>query len=150
MDPAVTGGLSSREAARRLAQFGPNAVAEERISPAPRVLRHFWAPVPWMLEATIALQLTIGERVEALIVAALLIINVVLGIFQEGRADAAPALLKQRLALRVRAKRDGDWREVAAAEFVPGDIVQVSLGTVVPADLRLVSGMALISRPKRA
>lgn len=139
-------GLSSAEAARRLAQFGPNAVIEERISPAQRILRHFWAPVPWMLEATIALQLTIGERAEALMVAALLIINVVLGVFQEGRADAALALLKQRLALRVRARRDGDWCEIAAAELVLGDIVQVSLGGVVPADLRLVSGMVLLDQ----
>ena len=143
---AIDQGLSSEEAAQRLTQFGPNAVAEEHVSSMRRVLRHFWAPVPWMLEATIALQLAIGERVEALMVAALLMINVVLGVFQESRADAALALLKQRLALRVRAKRDGDWRELAAAELVPGDIVQVSLGAVVPADLRLVSGALLLDQ----
>lgn len=143
---AIDQGLSGEEAARRLAQFGPNAMAEEHLGPARRVLRHFWAPVPWMLEATIALQLAIGERVESLMVAALLVINVALGVFQERRADAALVLLKQRLALRVRTKRDGEWREIAAAELVPGDIVQVSLGAVVPADLRLASGMVLLDQ----
>ena len=142
----VLTGLSSAEAARRLSQFGPNAVSEEHVGPAQRILWHFWAPVPWMLEATIALQLAIGEWVEALLIAVLLVINVVLGVFQESRADAALALLKQRLALRVRAKRDGDWREMAAAELVPGDIVQVSLGAIVPADLRLVSGVVLLDQ----
>src|SRR5579863_1826524 len=130
--PSIDAGLSSAEALRRLTHFGPNAIIEEHLGPARRVLRHFWAPVPWMLEATIALQLTIGERVEALMVAALLVVNVALGVFQESRADAALALLKQRLALRGRAKRDGNWREIAATELVPGDIVQVSLGAVVP------------------
>jgi len=144
--PAVGAGLSSEEAARRLAQYGPNAVVEENTGFARRVLRHFWAPVPWMLEATIALQLTLGERVEALMVATLLIINVALSVFQESRADTALALLKRRLALRVRAKRDRIWREIAAADLVPGDIVQVSLGAVVPADLRLLSGTVLLDQ----
>src|SRR5579862_5942955 len=139
-------GLSSAEAARRLSQFGPNAVVEAHIGLVWRVLRHFWAPVPWMLEATIILQLAIGERVEALMVAGLLFINVILGVFQESRADAALALLKQRLALTVRGRRDGSWRDIAAAELVPGDIVQVSLGDVAPADLRLVSGTLLLDQ----
>jgi len=139
-------GLSIAEAARRLQQYGPNSVAEEHSGPVQRVLRHFWAPVPWMLEATIALQLAIGERVEALMVAALLLANVALAMVQEGRSDAALALLKQRLTLRVRAKRDGDWLELPAAVLVPGDVVQVSLGSIVPADLRLVSGNILLDQ----
>ena len=143
--PAETG-LSAVEAARRLDQFGPNAVVEEHIGAARRILRHFWAPVPWMLEVTIALQLAIGERVEALMVATLLAANVALGVFQENRADAALALLKQRLALKARVKRDGSWVDLLAAGLVPGDIVQVSLGAVVPADLRIVSGAVLLDQ----
>ena len=144
--PIADTGLSASEAARRLAQCGPNAVAEENVGIGRRILRHFWAPVPWMLEATIALQLAIGERVEALMVATLLIANVALGVFQESRAGAALALLKQRLTLRVRAKRDGSWMTIAAAELVPGDVVQISLGGVVPADLRLISGAVLLDQ----
>ena len=89
----VPAGLSSAEAARRMSAFGPNAVAEELVHPLRRIARHFWAPVPWMLEATIALQFAIGERVEALMVAALLMLNVALGVFQEiaGRCRARTA-----------------------------------------------------------
>jgi H+-transporting ATPase len=144
--PTADTGLSTYEAAQRLAQCGPNAMPEEDVGVGRRILRHFWAPVPWMLEATIALQLAIGERLEALMVATLLIANVALGVFQESRAGAALALLKQRLTLRVRAKRDGNWVTIAAAELVPGDIVQISLGGVVPADLQLISGVVLLDQ----
>ena len=139
-------GLSAAEAERRLAQFGPNEVAEERESILGRIGRHFWAPVPWMLEATVALQLTIGERVEAALIAALLMFNVALGVFQESRANAALALLKQHLSLKARARRDGRWVEVPAAALVAGDVVQLSLGAVVPADLRLLAGAILVDQ----
>ena len=139
-------GLTSAEAERRLRQFGPNAVVEERISLPRRVLRHFWAPVPWMLEATIVLQIAIGQRLTALLIALLLLLNVVLGVIQESRADAALALLKQRLSLRSRVKRDGVWVDVPAADLVPEDIVQVSLGEVVPADVTLLGGSLLVDQ----
>jgi hypothetical protein len=90
-----------------------------------------------MLEATIALQIAIGERLEALMIAMLLILSVGLSVFQENRANAAVALLKERLALTARVRRDGAWLEVPAANLVPGGIVQASLGSVVPADLRI-------------
>jgi H+-transporting ATPase len=143
---AVPEGLSSTEAARRLAEFGPNAVIEEPDRPIVRIARHFWAPVPWMLEATIALQMAIGERLEALMIASLLILNVALGAFQESRASAALALLKQRLALRARVRRNGNWVTVPAADLVPGDIVQLSLGSLVPGDARIVAGSLLLDQ----
>ena len=102
-------GLSSAEAVRRRAEFGPNAVVEEHVHPLVRVARHFWAPVPWMLEATIVLQIAIGQRLTGGLVAALLILNVALGVFQESRASAALALLRRQLALQSRVKRDGVW-----------------------------------------
>lgn len=145
----VTGtesGLSSTEAARRLAQFGANDVPEEKAHPLTRLLRHFWSPVPWMLEASIALQALIGERVEAAMIATLLLLNVALGVFQETRANATLDLLKQRLAPRVRLKRDNAWVDLPAAEAVPGDIVQLSLGGIVPADLRIRSGSLLLDQ----
>jgi H+-transporting ATPase len=143
---ATLAGLSSAEAARRRAEFGPNAVVEERVSPLKRIGRHFWAPVPWMLEATIVLQIAIGQRVTALLIAALLILNVVLGALQESRADAALALLKQKLTLKSRVRRDGAWVDIAAAELVPGDVVEVCLGDVVPADLTLLRGSLLVDQ----
>ncbi|MBS0232209.1 MAG: HAD-IC family P-type ATPase [Proteobacteria bacterium] len=141
-----TSGLSSAAAARLLGEIGPNSVREEKEHPVQRVLRHFWSPVPWMLEATIALQLLIGERIEALMIVALLLMNVALGVFQETRANATLELLKQRLAPSVRVRRDGDWIQVPAVDLVPGDIVQVSLGGIVPADLEILSGNILVDQ----
>ena len=139
-------GLSSAEATRRRAEFGPNAVVEEHVSPLRRIARHFWAPVPWMLEATIVLQIAIGQRLTAILIAALLVLNVVLGVVQESRANAALALLKQKLSLKARVKRDGDWIDLPAADLVPDDIVQVCLGEVVPADLMLIGGALLVDQ----
>ena len=129
-----------------MAEFGPNAVAEEKVHPVKRVLRHFWSPVPWMLEATIALQILIGERVEALMIVALLLLNVALGVFQETRANATLELLKQRLAPRVKVRRDGAWADRPAADIVPDDVVQLSLGGIVPADLRILTGTVLLDQ----
>lgn len=145
-DAAPPRGLSGAEAARRLAEVGPNETAEAREHPLARVLRHFWAPVPWMLEATIVLQLVAGEHVEAAMVVTLLLVNVVLAVVQEGRAGATLALLRQRLAPRARVRRDGVWSEVPASVLVPGDVVQLSLGGIVPADARLVSGSILLDQ----
>ena len=85
-------GLSSAEVASRRAEFGPNAVVEEPVHPLKRFARHFWAPVPWMLEATIVLQITIGELLTAAMIAVLLVFNVILSVAQETRADG-PAFL---------------------------------------------------------
>ena len=142
--PSDLAGLSAAEAVRRRAEFGPNAVVEEAVHPLESVARHFWAPVPWMLEATIVLQIAIGQRLTALLIAILLVFNVILGMLQENRASAALKLLKQRLSLKSRVKRDGVWVDAPAADLVPGDIVQVSLGDVVPADIMLVSGSLLV------
>ncbi len=139
-------GLSSEEAAARLAQIGPNAVVEPRVSPLVRIVRRFWEPVPWMLEAAVALQLSIGERVEALIIAVLLIFNVALGFFQEGRAGAALAALKSKLALNASVMRDRRWIEVPAADLVPGDLIRLTLGGIVPADARLLDGSVLLDQ----
>ncbi len=146
MTVPVGQGLSSQEAERKLAQIGPNAVAEPHISPFVRIARRFWEPVPWMLEASIVLQLAIGERVEALIIVVLLIFNAGLGVFQEGRANAALAALKSKLALKALVKRDGQWSETAAAGLVPGDVVRLALGSVVPADARILDGSVLLDQ----
>ncbi|MBS0316425.1 MAG: HAD-IC family P-type ATPase [Proteobacteria bacterium] len=143
-DPAV--GLTSDEAAGRLARYGRNEVVEKPESLPKRLAQHFWAPVPWMLEATVVLQLVIGERIEAGLIAALLLFNVALGAFQEGRANTALALLKQHLSLRATARRDGRWSELPAALLVPGDIVQLSLAAIVPADMQIVDGSILLDQ----
>lgn len=139
-------GLTSAEAERLRSEFGPNAVVEQRVNPIMRIARHFWAPVPWMLEVTIVLQIAIGQRITGSLIAILLVINVALSVFQESRASAALALLKQRLALKSRVKRDRIWVDLPAADLVPGDVVNVSLGDVVPADIVLLSGSLLVDQ----
>jgi H+-transporting ATPase len=139
-------GLSGAEAARRLARFGPNAVAEPAEAPIRGFARHFWAPVPWMLEAAILLQASLGEYLEASVICGLLLFNALLSFFQQSRAQAALELLKARLALTASVRRDNAWSIRPAAELVPGDIVKLSLGAVVPADLRLLSGSVLLDQ----
>jgi magnesium-transporting ATPase (P-type) len=139
-------GLTSDEASHRLEKFGPNAVPDTAMHPLRRALTKFWAPVPWMLEAAIVLEVVLGKYVEAGIIAILLALNAVLGFFQEGRAQATLAVLKSRLALNVSVRRDNVWASVPATELVPGDVVKLSLGAVVAADVRLTEGQILLDQ----
>jgi H+-transporting ATPase len=139
-------GLTSDEARRRLEKFGPNAIPDTALHPLRRALAKFWAPVPWMLEAAVVLELTFGKDIEALIIAGLLGFNAVLGFLQEGRAQATLAALKSRLALNASVRRDAAWRTIPAAGLVPGDIVKLSLGAVVAADMRLIAGEVLLDQ----
>ncbi len=142
----VPGGLTSDEASRRLEKFGPNAMPDTSLHPLRMALEKFWAPVPWMLEAAIMLELVLGKDVEAAIIAGLLVFNAALGFVQESRAQATLAALKSRLALYASVRRDGGWKTVLAAELVPGDVVKLSLGGVVAADARLTAGEILLDQ----
>jgi H+-transporting ATPase len=108
--------------------------------PLRNALAKFWAPVPWLLEASIVLELVLNKYYEAAVIAALLIFNAALAYFQEGRAQATLAALKSRLALNASVQRDGAWKTVPAAELVCGDLVKLSLGGVVAADVHLTGG----------
>jgi H+-transporting ATPase len=149
MDAANVGirlGLTSDEAGRRLVTFGSNAIADVAQHPVRRALGKLWAPVPWMLEAAILLQLFLGDYVEAGVVAFLLVANAAIGFFQEGRAQATLDALKSRLALVAAVQRDGIWITVPAATLVAGDLVKLSLGSVVAADVRLLDGSILVDQ----
>lgn len=139
-------GLSTAEAARRLSTDGANEVVESRDPRITRIAVRFWAPIPWMLEAAIGLQLITGELIEALIIGALLVFNVVLGLIQEERATGVLDALKQKLAPIASVHRDGAWTRIPAADIVTGDLVQLSLGCVVPADLRILTGSVLLDQ----
>jgi H+-transporting ATPase len=133
-------GLTGAEAQDRLARYGPNMVAEERPRRMRVLLGKLSGPVPWMLEATVILEAAAGKLVEAVIVAALVVFNGVLGFAQEGRARGALALLRSRLAVRARVCRDGRWQLTDADGLVPGDLVHVRLGDIVPADIAVGGG----------
>ncbi len=139
-------GLTSGAAAVRLKKFGPNAVPDTSAHPLRSALSKFWTPVPWMLEAAIVLELALGKYVEASVIAGLLVFNAALGFFQESRAQATLAALKSRLALNASVKRDGVWKIVPAVGLAPGDIVKLSLGAVVAADVRVLEGSVLLDQ----
>ena len=139
-------GLTSAEARRRLDEFGPNTVAEKALPNWRIFLAKFWGPVPWMLEASVLLQLVLGEYVEAAVVGGLLLFNSTLGFVQEGRAGATLAALKKRLAPTALVRRDGEWVRLAASELVPGDGIRLALGVLVPADAAIVSGSVLVDQ----
>jgi H+-transporting ATPase len=139
-------GLSSNEARRRLGTVGPNAVPDPGRHPLRLAFDKFWAPVPWMLEAAIVLQVALGKYPEAAIIAALLVFNAAIGLVQEGRAQATLAALKSRLALSASVRRDGVWTTVLAATLVPGDLLKLSLGGVVAADVHLTGGEVLLDQ----
>src|ERR1700734_1444931 len=139
-------GLTSDEARSRLQKSGPNAVPDTAERPLRRAMAKFWAPVPWMLEAAIVLEIVLGKYVEAAIIAALLVFNAGLGFIQEGRAQATLAALKSRLALNASVKRDNTWTTLPATRLVVGDIVKLSLGAVVAADVCLKEGSILLDQ----
>jgi H+-transporting ATPase len=109
-------------------------------------LAKFWAPVPWLLEASIVLQVVLHKYFEAAVIAGLLIFNAVLAFFQEGRAQATLLALKSRLALNASVRRDGVWKTIPATELVCDDLVKLSLGGVVAADVHLVDGSVLLDQ----
>ncbi len=134
-DPDV--GLTDAEVAERRATFGANALVEERRGLAKRLLVFFWGPIPWMIEVAAILSAVVRHWEDLAIIGTMLILNAVVGFWQEYKADTTIEALKQRLALRARVLRAGRWTEVEASELVPGDVVMVRLGKIVPADIAL-------------
>ncbi|MGH9124876.1 MAG: plasma-membrane proton-efflux P-type ATPase [Acidimicrobiales bacterium] len=133
-------GLSHAEAARRRAEFGPNEVAEARVPAWRRLAGRFWGPLPWMLEVTIALTLLLGKDLEGVIITLLLVLNSVIGFVQQSKADGALRLLRQRLEVNARVLRDGTWQAVPARDVMPGDVVRIRIGDLVPADVTVTEG----------
>src|ERR1035438_8073034 len=133
-------GLTSDEARARLEKDGPNTMPDTSSHPLRNAVAKFWAPVPWLLEASIVLELVLHKYYEAAVIAALLVFNAALAYFQESRAQATIKALKSRLALNASVQRDGAWKTIPAAELVCGDQVKLSLGGVVAADVHLTGG----------
>jgi H+-transporting ATPase len=140
---ATERGLSSSEAAKRLQQYGTNEILEKKRSGVLAFLGYFWGPIPWMIEAAAIVSAILQNWDDLVIIAALLVTNVVVRSWQERQASNAIELLKQKLALRAKALRDGTWIDLPARELVPGDIVRLRLGNIVPADTKLVVGAYL-------
>lgn len=136
-------GLSDAEAARRLAQYGPNALEEHRVNPMMKFLSYFWGPIPWMIECAAVLSAFVQHWADFGIILVLLFVNAIIGFWQEHKADNAIQLLKKNLALKAQVRRNGQWKTIPSHDLVTGDWVRVRLGDIVPADLKLVDGAYL-------
>lgn len=139
-------GLTSGEAKERLQKYGFNTLPEEKGNPLLGFLEKFWAPIPWVLEFIILLEMTLGKYLEAGIIFILLLFNALVSFFQEGKAKNALQLLRNRLNVRARVLRDGAWQLLPAQELVPNDIIRVRMGDIIPADIKLLEGRLLIDQ----
>ena len=137
-------GLTSAEVTDLRKQFGFNDIPEEKKHPLLKFLSYFWGPIPWMIEIAAILSATISHWEDFAIILLLLMTNAIVGFFQERKAENAIELLKKQLAPNARVLRDGTWQEIPARELVPGDIVHIRLGDIVPADCLLGSGKYLL------
>jgi H+-transporting ATPase len=133
-------GLTQAEAEKRLAQYGPNEIAEKKTNEFLKFLTYFWGPIPWMIEAAVILSAAVQHWMDFFIILLLLCSNAVVGFWEEHQAGNAIAALKAKLATNAKVKRDGKWENPKASELVPGDVIRLRLGDIVPADARLLDG----------
>jgi H+-transporting ATPase len=133
-------GLSQAEAEQRLQQFGYNELPEKKPNVALVFLSYFWGPIPWMIEVAAILSAVVGHWPDFGIISALLVMNAIVGFWEEYQAGNTIAALKRRLALQARTKRDGKWTALPARELVPGDVVRLRIGEIIPADAKLMAG----------
>ena len=133
-------GLTQAEAQKRLTQYGPNEIAEKKTNELLKFLSYFWGPIPWMIEAAVILSAVARHWPDFGIILVLLLANAVVGFWEEHQAGNAIAALKATLAIKARVIRDGKWVTPAARELVPGDVIRVRMGDIVPADARLLQG----------
>ncbi|MCX2933809.1 plasma-membrane proton-efflux P-type ATPase [Mycobacterium sp. CVI_P3] len=136
-------GLTSEQARARRDRYGPNEIEEKRVNPVLAFLGYFWAPIPWMIEVALLLSLAARHWADAVIIGVLLVLNGLVAFVEEHQAAGAIAALKKGLAASSRVRRDGAWVTVAVSELVPGDVVRVRLGDVIPADLRVLDDVSV-------
>jgi H+-transporting ATPase len=133
-------GLTQAEAQKRLAQYGPNEIGEKKTNPFLKFLAYLWGPIPWMIEVAVVLSALARHWPDFAIILVLLVANAVVGFWEEHQAGNAIAALKAKLAVKARVRRDGKWVTPEARELVPGDVIRLRLGDIVPADARLLEG----------
>jgi len=135
-----TDGLTKKKAQEHLDKYGYNEIEEKRVSPVLKFLSYFRGPIPIMIMIAAILSAVLRHWPDVGVILVLLILNAVVGFREEYQADNAIAALKNKLALKARVKRDGDWTSISARELVPGDIVRLRIGDIIPADAKLLEG----------
>jgi H+-transporting ATPase len=138
VDPAT--GLSATEAQARLQEYGFNEIQEKEEALWHRIFRRFWGPIPWMIEIAAVLSAFVQKWDDFTIITIMLLVNAGLDFFQEHRALNALKALKQRLKAEIIVLRDGEFKSIPVRELVPGDIIRLRIGNIVPADVQLLQG----------
>jgi len=133
-------GLPQAEAQSRLARYGANTLEEKKLNPLLKLLRYFWGPIPWMIEVAAILSALAHHWVDLVIILILLVFNAGLGFWQEFKAANSLEALKKQLALTARVRRDGKWQVLPAEVLVPGDVIRLRAGDIIPADVLLFEG----------
>ena len=133
-------GLSQAEAAKRLAQYGPNEIKEKKDNLFLKFLSYFWGPIPWMIEAAVILSGVVKHWLDFFVILFLLFSNALVAFWEEHQAGNEIVALRAKLATTARVLRDGKWATPKVADLVPGDVIRLRLGDIVPADARLLAG----------
>jgi H+-transporting ATPase len=137
---STAAGLKEADAKTRLTKYGPNKLEEKKENALLKFLSYFWGPIPWMIEAAVILSGVVHHWLDFSIILVLLLSNAVVGFWEEHQAGNAIAALKATLAIKAKVLRDGKWSSPDASELVPGDVIRIRLGDIVPADARLLDG----------
>ena len=137
---ASKAGLSSSEAENRLKKFGPNEIQSKKASPILKLLKKFVGPISLMLFAITGLSISLGKYIDAYIILGLVVFNALAGFLEEYKADNTLELLKQKLSVMVSVKRNGSWAKLPSKSIVPGDIIRLRMGDIVPADCKVIEG----------
>jgi len=133
-------GLNDAEVNSRLKTFGYNKTEEKKKNPVLQFIKRFWGPMPWLLELAMILSFFLGHDLEGNIILALLFVNAIIGFMHSRGSQKAVELLKKRLAIKAKALRNGDWSLIESSGLVPGDVIVVKLGDIIPADAKIITG----------
>ncbi len=140
LNTSLKNGLSEEDAKKRLEKYGLNEIPEKKKSPILKFLSYFWGPIPWMIEIAALLSVLVQHWEDFWIILSLLILNAVVGFWEEKKAEDVIAFLQNKMAIRARVLRDGKWKVIPGKFVVPGDIVRIRMGDIVPADIKLIDG----------
>jgi H+-transporting ATPase len=138
-------GLNDADVQAKRKQYGYNEIPEKQVGPVMGTLKRMWGPIPWLLEAAMIFELIMGKGVQAAVVFLLLVFSAVIGEIQEKRTKKAIGYLRQQLQISVRTLRNGTWQTIPSRELVPGDIVHVRVGDIVPADIEIINSNASVN-----
>jgi H+-transporting ATPase len=138
-------GLNDADLSTKRKEYGYNEIPEKHVGAVMGILKRMWGPIPWLLEAAMIFELFLGKVPQAGVVFLMLVFSAVIGEIQEKRAKKAIGYLHQQLQISIRTLRNGIWQTLLSRELVPGDIVHVKVGDIVPADIAIINGNASVN-----